>query len=463
MFKFWNKQKREIERLTKLAYYDTLTQLPNRLMFQTDVVEAMSYSLKTNEPLTVFLIDLDNFKHINDTHGHAVGDMVLKQVSYRIEAIKNARCKIAESINKYNFHECKCLAARLGGDEFVIVFEHMDKHEAQIIAMQMLSILKQPSIIEGNEIIISVSLGISIFPSDANNISGLLKAADLAMYTAKENGKDQFSFHESYMNTKVQKRVEIELMIREIINSGKIEINYQPIFNVNKEEITGFEALLRASKSNINFSPTELIKIAEESNLIIPLGTIILEKACQFGCECLDAGFDLSVSVNLSSPQLTADNFEQIVANTLKKTGLPAQNLILEITETILMLNFEKSAATLNRLRELGVKISIDDFGKGYSSFNYLQSLPISKLKIDMSFVQLLGLDKKTNVIVKGIIEMADALGMDTCAEGVETKLQLIKLKEFGCGQAQGHYKYPALSSRQFFEMLDHEVVIKVS
>lgn len=461
MFNFFGKYKREIERLTKLAYYDSLTNLPNRVMFQEQSSKQMIQNRASGEPLSVFLIDLDNFKHINDTHGHQVGDLLLKQIATRLEAIKHSRCTVADTVGKYKHENCSCIAARLGGDEFVMVFDHMDKHEAEIVALQIVRTLKEPVIVGTNEIIVSASVGVSIFPWDANNTSGLLKAADLAMYAAKDNGKDRFAFHESYMNTKIERRVEAELMVREIINTKKVEMFYQPIFCVKDESIVGFEALLRANKpKGDTFSPMELIRVAEESNLIVPLGSIILEKACSFACECLDIGVDLSVSVNVSSPQLTAPNFKQIVEGILDKTGLPAQNLILEITETILMSNFEQSAITLQQLRLLGIRISIDDFGKGYSSFNYLQALPISKIKIDMSFVQALG-DKKANAIVKGIIEMADALGMEACAEGVETKQQLIKLKEFGCERAQGHYKYPALNALQFFEMLNHENVIR--
>lgn len=462
MFSFSCKSKREIERLTRLAYYDMLTGLPNRLLFQDKASKLMDWSVQTNTPMTVFLIDLDNFKNINDTHGHQSGDVVLRQIGARLEAIRYARCKIADSTGKYATHDCRCIAARLGGDEFVMIFDHMDKHEAEIVALQTVRTLKEPVTLGGEDVVVSASIGISIFPWDTNTLSGLLKAADLAMYSAKGHGKDRFAFHESYMNTKVERRVEAELMVREIISSKKVELHYQPIFCVDSERIAGFEALLRANKTKGDgFTPMELIKVAEESNLIVPLGTIILEKACTFACECLEAGFDLSVSVNVSSPQLSSPNFKQIVEDTLERTGLPAQNLIIEITETILMSNFEQSALTLQQLRLLGIRISIDDFGKGYSSFNYLQALPISKIKIDMSFVQLLGADKKSNAIVKGIVEMADALGMETCAEGVETKQQLMKLKEFGCERAQGYYKYPALSPREFSDMLDHENVVR--
>lgn len=460
MFKFWCCSKREIERLTKIAYYDALTNLPNRLMFHEQSAKVMARSLKTNEPMSVFLIDLDNFKPINDTHGHQVGDQVLKHISVRLEAIRSARCKVADSLRKYENHKCLCAAARLGGDEFVMVFEHMDKHQAQIVAMQVIATLKEPVIVNDIEIVVSASLGVSIFPWDANDISTLLKAADLAMYAAKEMGKDRFAFHESYMNTKIERRVEAELTIREIISTGKVVMAYQPIFSVNTEHIVGFEALFRSNKiESGSFSPIELITVAEESNLIVPLGTIILEEACAFGKECFDYELDLSVSVNVSSSQLTSSEFKQIVENTLVKTGLPAQNLILEITETSLISNFEKNAATLQQLHELGIRISINDFGKDYLSSNYLQTLPISKIKIDMSFVQALGTDKKSNAIVKGIVEMANALGIEPCAEGVETKQQLAKLKEFGCERAQGHHKYPALTGGEFFEMLHHEVV----
>lgn len=463
MFNFCFRRKDEIARLTKLAYYDTLTGLPNRVLFQEESAKLLKYSEDESEPLAVFLIDLDNFKNINDTHGHHVGDALLKQIAARIDAVRIARCGVAETVRKYNDHKCRCFASRLGGDEFVVMFEHMDKHEAELIAAQTIATLKEPVTIDDLEVTASASLGISLYPWDAETVSDLLKAADLAMYSAKEHGKDKFEFYKSSMNTKIELRVEAELLVRNMIETGNVELHFQPIFDVVSEQIVACEALLRGSKSGKTFHPTELIAVAEESNLIVPLGTAILKKATEFGCACLDAGFDVVVGVNVSSPQLVDPNFTRIITNTLAETGFPATNLVLEITETILISNFTTSAQTLSELQEMGIKISMDDFGKGYSSFDYLRVLPIKKIKIDMAFVQALGEDPKAAAIVRGIIEMADALGMDTCAEGVETKLQLLKLRELGCERAQGYYKSPALTPRQFLELLTHEKTVKVS
>lgn len=453
----------EIDRLYKLAYYDTLTDLPNRLMFHEASERIMKHVKRDHVPFAVFLIDLDNFKPINDIHGHGVGDQVLKIISDRLATLANVRCKIAEEQHEnYDSHKCHCLVARLGGDEFVMIVDNTDQSESEIIAEQVIEELHQVIIINGVDVYVSASVGVALYPHDGKDVSTLLKSADIAMYVSKEKGKDQYTFHEASMNLKIEEFVELETMIREIIATKRIDVHFQPIFSLRDGGIRECEALLRGNKSKKRlFNPAKLIEVAEQSNLIVPLGSIILQKACEFGCTCFDAGYDIMISVNVSAHQIASEYFLEDVKDILETTGLPPTNLTLEITENTLMQNFEDSSKMLNQLRSIGVKISIDDFGKGYSSFSYLQKLPINKIKIDMSFIQSLGEDEKTNEIVKGIILMAEAIQMKTCAEGVETAKQCKVLKALGCDYIQGHLKYRALSPVDFLEMLQTEVVSK--
>lgn len=457
----YDKIKVENVELHQLAHYDNLTGLANRAKYDSLVPQLLARNKAVNEPVTFFLIDLDNFKMINDSHGHAAGNTVLREVALRLNSIVKARCALAKDVNRYGFdqeHPCDCFAARLGGDEFVIIFEHMDRHEADIVGQQITQELKESVVLNGIEVTVSASVGASIYPWDGDDVHTLLKAADLAMYVAKENGKDRHIFHERSMNTKVERRVEVEHAVRDMITNDNLTVYYQPIVDVETGEIVGAEALLRGKKSTDKFfNPVELISVAEDTNLIIPLGTMILKNSCSFARRCIDIvgdDCDSFVSVNVSAVQLTDSCFAGLVEHTLHECDLTPDHLVLEITETSLMQNFEESSKTLDKLRNVGVRISIDDFGKGYSSFSYLQKLPIDKIKIDISFVQSLGIENKANEIVKGIILMADALGMHTCAEGVETQVQYDKLMEYGCEQVQGYYKHKALSEQAFIDVL---------
>lgn len=459
--------KQENIELYHKAHYDDLTGLANRLKYNCQATTILTRNIKLDEPVTFVLVDLDNFKMINDSHGHQAGNIVLQEIARRLNSLVKSRCVLAAEVGRYapisDAQACHCFAARLGGDEFVMVFEHMDKHEADIVGQSLIQELKAPVVINGIEVSVSASVGISIYPWDGDDIHALLKAADLAMYTAKENGKDRHVFYETYMNTKVERRVEIEQVIRDMITKNNIVICYQPIIETDTGNVVGAEALLRGTKTSDKFfNPVEIITAAEDANLIIPLGELILRNACRFARHCIDlVGDDYGcfVSVNISAHQLADSNFALLVEKTLHDCDLTPDYLVLEITETMLMQNFIESEKMLEKLRNIGVRISIDDFGKGYSSFSYLQKLPIDKIKIDISFIRSLGMDNKANEIVKGIVLMANALGMHTCAEGVETELQWRKLLEFGCEQVQGYYKHKALSEQGFVDILTNNPV----
>lgn len=446
------------------AHYDDLTGLANRSKYNSHATKLLQYNKNLNETMTFFLIDLDNFKMINDTHGHQAGNDVLHEIGKRLSSVVRSRCVLATGVGRYGNHTdhlCGCFAARLGGDEFVVVYEHMDRHEADITGHVIVQSLKEPVIVNNIEVSVSASIGVSLYPWDGDDIHALLRYADLAMYTAKESGKDRHIFYEPHMSSKVERRVEAELAVREMITKNNIAIFYQPIIETDTGEIVGAEALLRGKKSTDKFfNPMELIIAAEDTNLIIPLGALILRNACRFARQCIDLVGDNNspfVSVNVSAHQLSDSNFSNLVEQTLHECDLTPDYLVLEITETMLMHNFEQSEKMLSKLRDIGVRISIDDFGKGYSSFSYLQKLPIDKIKIDISFIQYVGQDTKANEIVKAIILMADALGMHTCAEGVETELQWRKLLEFGCEQVQGYYKHKALSEQDFVDVLTNK------
>jgi diguanylate cyclase (GGDEF)-like protein len=447
--------KKEVDRLYKLAYYDPLTDLPNRLMFHDASEKITARANTTYIPYAVLLIDLDNFKPINDMHGHAIGDLVLKTISDRLATVLNVRCNIVEEqVDGYQKDKCQCLVARLGGDEFVAILDNADRDEAAIIAEQIVEEVNQVIVVNGVDIYVSASVGVAICPFDGTDVSSLLKCADLAMYVSKEHGKNQYMFYDMSMNSKIEEYIELETMIRDVLRTKQLELHYQPIFRLYDDTVISCEALIRGKLKGKMFSPAKLIEVAEQSNLIIPLGSIVTQKACEFIKDCLDAGHDISVSVNVSAHQIASESFVDDVRDILAATDIPAANLVLEVTETALMRNFEDSSKILNMLQKLGVKISIDDFGKGYSSFSYLQKLPIDKIKIDMSFIETLGEDKKTREIVKGIILMAEALQMKTCAEGVETQRQYTLLKKLGCDTVQGYFKYPALNRADFAEML---------
>lgn len=451
--------KSQIDELHKLAHFDALTSLANRHLFDGESEIMISRCNERKQPLALFLIDLDNFKYINDTHGHLAGNFVLQRIAKRLQSIANARTALAYYSERILEDKNNSLVARLGGDEFVLIFENMDKDEASIVAQQIIQELKEPIQYNNFEITASASIGVSISPWDGNSIQTLLKMSDLAMYAAKELGRDRFKFYRQSMGHRLERRAEMEHAVRDILDNEDVLLFYQPIVCSKTEKIVGVEALLRGKRqSDMFFDPNDLIEIAEDTNLIIPLGTLILTTACKFARKCIDTIGDSCasafVSVNVSVTQLVDPNFVDLVKQILEDTSLRPSNLVIEVTESMLMVDYTHCAATLRDLKKLGVSISIDDFGKGYSSFSYLQNLPIDKIKIDTSFVRGIGNDNKANEVIKGIILMADALGMLTCAEGVETHLQFEKLKEYGCKHVQGYYKYRPLAADTLLSIL---------
>ncbi len=457
----YDELKRQNAELYKLAHFDSLTGLANRRQFDATINLMYTHCLTVGKTFTVFLIDLDNFKYINDTHGHMSGNTVLQTISTRLTRITNARNSLTfcdECIKNLSTNCCNSIVARIGGDEFAMVFEDMDKYESAITAQQIKQEIRKPINIDQYEVTASVSIGISMYPDSGSNVEDIIKAADVAMYEAKESGKNGYKLYVSSMSTKIERFAETEFVIRNLINEENVALFYQPIICTRTENIIGVEALLRGSKTAEKFyDPADIIEVAENTNLIIPLGTTILEHSCKFARQYVDTvgdQYEPFVSVNVSLAQLLDPDFVDLVCTTLKNHSLQPSNLVVELTESMLMQDYDVSSSTIRKLRKLGVRISIDDFGKGYSSFSYLQNLPIDKIKIDMSFIQSMGNDNKANEVVKGIILMADTLGMTTCAEGVETQFQFEKLKAFGCNQIQGFYKHKPLSDQDLLSLV---------
>jgi diguanylate cyclase (GGDEF)-like protein len=407
-------------RITHLAFNDVLTGLPNRALFQEHLALELEERERTGGSIAIFCIDLDDFKAINDTLGHPAGDALLCGVADRLRADMG-----------------KCFVARLGGDEFVIVAELDDTDSAERLAQRALDAIAEPLIIEGHNIAPAGSIGIAIAPIDGDDALTLLKNADLALYRAKELGRRTYCFFEQSLNERAQERRRIESDLRAALQHGQFEVYFQPLFDLSKNRIGSFEALLRWHHPTRGMiSPTEFIPIAEETGLIVEIGSWTLREAC-----ALATGWPehIRVAVNVSSVQFRRPGLADVVLQALVASGLDPARLELEITESIFLEGSDATLKVLHSLRALGVRIALDDFGTGYSSLSYLQSFPFDKIKIDRSFIQDLLTRPGANAIVHAITELARALGMETTAEGVEESDQLAELRGHGCTSVQGY------------------------
>ena len=414
-------RQRAEERIVHMARHDALTDLPNRTMFR----EQLEYELKRikrGDALAVLCLDLDHFKSVNDTLGHPVGDELLKVVAERLR-----RClREPDTI------------ARLGGDEFAIIMTGMHAPtDPVLLAKRIREAIIKPYILDGHQILADISIGISLAPIDATEPDLLLKNADMALYGAKADGRGTYRFFEPEMDARMKARRELDMDLRKALANGEFGLHYQPLVNIQNNEITTFEALLRWNHPVRGLvPPAEFIPIAEETGLIIPLGEWVLRGACQ---ETVNWPTDIKVAVNLSPVQLNSRNFTEVVVNALAASGMSANRLQLEITETVLLQNTFNTLATLQKLRALGVQIALDDFGTGYSSLSYLRSFPFDKIKIDRSFIQDLMSGTEPLAIVHAIAGLAKSLNMISTAEGVETTQQLEALQALGCIEMQGY------------------------
>ena len=434
-------ERKEAEaRVAHMAHHDALTGLPNRIMLRLRMEEALNRLRRTGKSVATLCIDLDNFKAVNDTLGHPCGDHLLQCVAQRLRA----------AIRPDD------TAARLGGDEFAIVQTDVeDPAEVSALARRILADISEPYDIMGHQVLVGASIGIALAPGDGVDADKLLKSADLALYRAKADGKGAFRFFEAEMDARVQARRQLELELRAAMLANKLEVNYQPLVNLESGQISGFEALVRWPHPERGYiSPAEFIPVAEETGLITSLGAYVLKRAC---AEAVQWPSHVKLAVNLSALQFRTGNLFALVKHTLEETGLSPKRLELEITETLLLEKVDQVMATLHALRALGVHISMDDFGTGYSSLSYLRKFPFDKIKIDQSFVRDLANNADSQAIVRAILSLGSSLGITITAEGVETEAELACLKSEGCNEGQGFLFSKAQPQQVVLEMLAKE------
>jgi diguanylate cyclase (GGDEF)-like protein len=411
----------------ELAYYDTLTGLPNRVLFYDRLKHSIDKSKRSSTKLAVLFLDLDNFKEINDSLGHHIGDEVLKVVSKRLEK------KIRQSDS----------LARLGGDEFTLLLEDL-KELSNIgdIAKVLIQTVSEPIQIQEHELYVTVSIGISLYPDDGTDTDALLKCADAAMYSAKKDGSNLSHFYKKEMTTESLERLELEISMRQALENDEFVVYYQPIFSSRENRLIGLEALVRWQHPQRGLlTPRYFIDVAESSAIIVQLGEVVLKKVALQLEAWYKKGFNPAfISVNLSVKQLRHQSLLPLISDILESTHFRQNWLELEITEGYTMQKPLEAIRLLKQIRRLGVSLSIDDFGTGYSSLSYLKKLPVNKLKIDRSFIKDVPKNREDKALIGAIVSMAKSMKLDVVAEGVETKEQRAFLEQIGCDKMQGYY-----------------------
>lgn len=413
------------ERLSYQATHDLLTGLPNRRLFADRLEQVLACSRRREDMVALFYFDLDGFKLVNDTLGHAFGDSLLQKVVRRLRG---------------RVRECDTLA-RMGGDEFTLIVGGLANPDSiRSTAEKLLSAFQSPFILKGYELFVGASIGVSVFPQDGKDVSALLRNADAAMYEAKRTGKNRIQFFTPRMSEAVVERLELETHLRSAVAKDELILFYQPLYALTTNQLVRFEALLRWQHPRLGLiPPSKFIPIAEESGLIVPIGNWVLREACSQAASWAGGPLErVRIAVNVSGLQFARSDFQETVAATLAETGLEASRLDLELTETFLMRDFDDAASKLASIRGLGVSISIDDFGTGYSSLNYLCRLPADSVKIDGTFLRHLSSSLKSRTLVETMIALAHGLGMRVVAEGIETAEQLEVVREMGCNEVQG-------------------------
>ncbi|MGK5012121.1 putative bifunctional diguanylate cyclase/phosphodiesterase [Janthinobacterium sp. MDB2-8] len=438
-----SERKRTEEQIRRLAYCDSLTGIPNRQAFLETLERELVRSKEHDKKFAVLFMDLDAFKRINDTLGHDVGDHLLKVVSGRLRETIRPSDLVLRAEHEFEASSGGSNLARLGGDEFTILIPDLERVEDALnVAHRVKEAMRRPFMIEGHEIFVTASIGISLYPEDGEDCNSLLKYADTAMYHAKNCGKNNAKLYSSSLTMEIMSHVKMEVGLRKALQNNELYLLYQPQIDVPSTQIVGVEALVRWRHPERGIiSPTEFIPLAEETGLIVPIGEWVLRTACnQAKAWQSDGGRAIRMAVNLSAKQFKDENLMQIVLSVLADTGLDARLLELELTEGTLMDDARATMVTLEQLRGIGVYLSIDDFGTGYSSMNYLKRFDVRALKIDKSFIAGLPQDTENAAITRAIIAMAHGLKMVVVAEGVETDEQLLMLEEYGCDMAQGYF-----------------------
>ena len=429
------------EHMVYIAQHDFLTDLPNRMMLHDRLTQAIAHAGREQRKVAVMFLDLDRFKAINDTLGHLVGDKLLKVVASRISSV----ARVSDTVS------------RLGGDEFAIMLPYIENmDDIATIAVKLLTSVAGPCVIDGNDIEVTTSIGISVFPEDGDDSESLIAHADAAMYQAKGNGRNNYQFFTHEMNRRTLERMAIKNKLSHALERNELFLLYQPQVDLQSGRIIGAEALVRWDHSLYgNVLPAQFIPIAEENGLIPPIGEWVLREACRQNQKWRKLGLmKITMAVNLSAVQFRQKNLGEIIKDVLHESGLAPSGLELEITEGIVMQDAEAAILLLEDMKAMGLKLSVDDFGTGYSSLSYLKRFPIDKFKIDQSFVRDLATDKDDAVIVSTIISMAHSLKLKVIAEGVETAEQLAFLKQQGCDEIQGYYFSKPVSAEEFTKLL---------
>jgi len=419
--------KQSEEKIRFRANYDSLTQLPNRPNFIEHLNDALAQGKRNSAQFALLFIDLDRFKTINDTLGHDCGDELLKQVAGRL----------LEGVRKTD------MVARLGGDEFTVLLTDLtDEMRASLIARKILARLSVPFLLLGHEIFSAASIGIAMFPGDGSDANTLLKNADMAMYESKNQGRNTFHFFAEQMTSRAQHFLDLDEDMRRALAQDELRLHYQPIYNLRDQSLVGVEALLRWQHPTKGLIlPTDFISVAEETGFIVEIGLWVLGRACAEAMTWLSAGIDSDfyLAVNISMRQFNEDFCEKQVSEILQETGFPANNLLLEITESILIAEDKQVEQTLADYRQMGIRLAIDDFGTGYSSLSYLQHFSVTSLKINSSFIHGMDTNHSSRLLVEAIIAMAHTLDLLVVAEGVETQQQATLLAKLKCDMVQGN------------------------
>ena len=427
--------------MTHSAQHDFLTGLPNRMLLNDRVNQAITLAPRHNKKVAVLFLDLDGFKHINDSLGHPIGDKLLQSIAKRlVDCVRGSDT-----------------VSRQGGDEFVVLLSEMEQSEdAAISALRILQAVAEAHSIDQHDLHVTTSIGVSVYPDDGQDAETLIKNADTAMYQAKENGRQSYQFFKSAMNVRAVERQSIEENLRRALERQEFSLHYQPKINLRSGEITGAEALLRWTHPIRGpVSPAQFIPVAEDCGLILPIGQWVLREACKQARAWVDAGLPLgTIAVNISSMEFREDNFLESVFAILKETGLDPRSLELELTESVLMKRAESAASVLKTLRASGVQVAVDDFGTGYSSLSYLRKFPIDALKIDQSFVRQITSAPDDTTIVTAVISMGRSLKLRVVAEGVETLQELEFLQAHLCDEAQGYYFSRPILPQHFAKLL---------
>ena len=444
------------EEIRMLAFFDGLTGLANRMLFMDRLDQEISRSKRHGRVFALLFVDLDQFKRINDTFGHHIGDLLLKNVA---ETLKNCT-RSTDTLTGPLSDGSDTLVARLGGDEFIALLSDINMPEnAATVARRILQEITASHDLEGHKVSVTTSIGISIYPTDGEDADVLMKHADSAMYHAKETGRNNYQFFKESLNTAVLERFSLEQDLKSAIENDEFVLYFQPLLELSSRKIAGAEALIRwAHPQKGLIPPDKFIPLAEESGLIADINKWVIQNACKHNNQWKEAGFTpIRIAVNLSGYHFGNQNIIQSIRDALQEADLGAKNLEVEITENTLMQNTKETIWILEQMKDLKIRIALDDFGTGYSSLSYLTTFPVDILKIDRSFIMGCTMKNSNRIIIRTIVAMGQSLGMKVVAEGIETEEQFELLKEYGVNEGQGYYFSPPVAQDQFIKLLKRD------